>query len=348
MKEIFIYDMIGGMGVSAKSIIDQLEDGVDIDLRINSVGGDVFEGIAIYNALKKHNGIVNVTIEGLSASMASIIMLAGNEITASANSLIMIHNPQVGVQGDSADLQNKVELLNKIKEQMLNVYTDKTGMQAEEIATMMDKETWLTAEEALEMGMIDKVGDTIKLAAHFDISNFNAPEWVENKYSNNEEVNEEVNNSNNQNDNNEMDKLFNMLTELKESVSNFVTNNTEVADDLETTETVSVIDDTAIKNQIVDLTEKIHEQETKWTEVNAELETAQGLMITMEESIETLEKEKSDLQVEINKANATPTTAEDTSDPVVESTDNPIEKSSFDEVADILGGDSAFKFNKKK
>jgi len=344
MKEIFIYDMIGGMGVSAKSIIDQLEDGVDVDLRINSVGGDVFEGIAIYNALKKHNGIVNVTIEGLSASMASIIMLAGNEVTASANSLIMIHNPQVGVQGDSADLQNKVELLNKIKEQMLNVYTDKTGMQAEEIATMMDKETWLTADEALEMGFIDKVGDTIKLAAHFDISNFNAPDWVADKYSNNEEIKQ----SNNQNENNEMDKLFNMLTELKESVSNFVANNTEVADDQETTETVSVIDDTAIKNQIVDLTEKIHEQETKWIEVNAELETAQGLMLTMEESIETLEKEKSDLQVEINKANATPTTAEDTTDPVVESTDLPKEKSSFDEVADILGGDSAFKFNKKK
>ena len=344
MKEIFIYDMIGGMGVSAKSIIDQLEDGVDVDLRINSVGGDVFEGIAIYNALKKHNGIVNVTIEGLSASMASIIMLAGNEVTASANSLIMIHNPQVGVQGDSADLQNKVELLNKIKEQMLNVYTDKTGMQAEEIATMMDKETWLTADEALGMGFIDKVGDTIKLAAHFDISNFNAPDWVADKYSNNEEIKQ----SNNQNENNEMDKLFNMLTELKESVSNFVANNTEVADDQETTETVSVIDDTAIKNQIVDLTEKIHEQETKWIEVNAELETAQGLMLTMEESIETLEKEKSDLQVEINKANATPTTAEDTTDPVVESTDLPKEKSSFDEVADILGGDSAFKFNKKK
>jgi ATP-dependent Clp endopeptidase proteolytic subunit ClpP len=338
MKEVFIYDMIGGMGVSAKSIIEQLEDGVDVDLRINSVGGDVFEGIAIYNALKKHNGKVNVTIEGLSASMASIIMLAGDEITASANSLIMIHNPQVGVQGDSADLQNKVELLNKIKEQMLNVYTDKTGMQAEEIAVMMDKETWLTAEEALEIGMIDKVGDTIKLAAHFDISNFNAPNWVEEKYSKEEEL--EISN----NQNKEMDKLFNMLSELKETVSNFVTNNPEDNN----SEEVSALNDTAIKNQIVDLTEKIHEQEEKWSTVNAELETATGLMITMEENIETLEAEKNSLQTEINKSNATPTTAEDTSDPVVESTDLPKEKSSFEQAADLLGSDSVFRFNKKK
>jgi len=188
MKEILIYDVIGSFDLTAKNVIEQLNDanGEDILVRINSVGGDVFEGMAMYNALKKYEGNVKVEIEGLSASMASIIMLAGDEVSASENSLIMVHNPSAGVMGESKDLNKRAELLDKMKSQMVTIYKGKSTISEEEIISMMDEETWFTADEAMAVGLIDNVTEAIKVAAHFDLKTITnkIPEWVSEKYTN--------------------------------------------------------------------------------------------------------------------------------------------------------------------
>ena len=328
MKEIFIYDMIGSMGVDSMSIIEQLEGKEEVNVRINSVGGDVFEGIAIYNALKKHEGKVNVTIEGIAASMASVIMLAGDHIDASENSLIMIHNPSVGIQGESKDLTSKAELLDKIKEQMLAVYGEKTGKDADEISAMMDKETWLTATEAQEIGLVDSVSDKVEVAAHFDISNFNSPEWVKEKYNNNNNNETEIT----------MKKLHEMLESLKASVTKFKE---------EKTVDVNIIDDESIKNQIVDFTQELNVAKEENESIVNGVTELKGMIITYEETIKAQEEKVAELESEISKTNATPTTeeVEPIADPVV-TEETTMEKSAFDGIADMLKGDSAFQFTK--
>jgi len=282
-KDIFIYDMIGAGGITAKKIVDDLAKAgknCNVNLRINSAGGDVFEGIAIYNSLKKHNGSINVEIEGLAASMASIVMLAGDTITASENSLIMVHNPSVGIQGESKDLTKKAELLDKIKEQMVNIYSSKTGMDEKSVIDMMDSETWLTASEALEVGLITSVGEAIKVAAVNETVFSNAPKWV-------------VDFTKKQNPN-VMDDILSMLTNLKNKISGIKE---------ETPKGVRILDDVAVKNEIVNLAEKIGETSA----VNDELLETLSIVATHEATIESMQKELDEKVLEINKNNATPT-----------------------------------------
>ena len=283
-KDIFIYDMIGGGGITAKSIVNELSkagSNTPINLRINSAGGDVFEGIAIYNSLKKHNGSINVEVEGLAASMASVIMLAGDNISASENSLIMIHNPSVGIQGESKDLTKKAELLDKIKEQMVGIYSTRTGMDSETVVQMMDKETWLTAQEALEVGLVTNVGDAIKVSATNDTVFNNAPDWV-------------VDFKNKQNPN-IMNDIVEMLTNLKNKITGFKEEKQK--------EGVNILDEVHIKNEIVSISEKLHET----VAINDELIDTLQVVATHEATIEMLEKDISEKQAEINKLNATPT-----------------------------------------
>jgi ATP-dependent Clp endopeptidase proteolytic subunit ClpP len=249
MKEILIYDVIGSFELTAKSIIEQLNEAKkeDVLVRINSVGGDVFEGMAIYNALIKHEGKVTVEIEGLSASMASIIMLAGDKVTASENSLIMVHNPSAGVMGESKDLSKRADLLDKMKEQMVSIYTGKSTLTEKQIVSMMDEETWFTSNEAMDVGLIDGVTEAIKIAAHFDLGKItnNVPDWVTEKYNNNKT--------------NDMEEVKNMLLELKNVVANFITTTKEevATEDV----VVNIVDEDSIKAQIVGFSEKLGELE---------------------------------------------------------------------------------------
>jgi len=174
VAEIFIYDEIGGWGITAKEFIDELnalDDSIQtIDLRINSPGGSVFEGNAIYNALKRHPATVNAHIDALAASMASVIALAGDSVTMAANGLYMIHNPRGAAWGEADELRKVADLIDKIRLLMVNIYAAKTGMEAELIAEFMNEETWFNAEEALKEGFIDAISDPIEAAAHFDLS----------------------------------------------------------------------------------------------------------------------------------------------------------------------------------
>ena len=299
--DIFIYDIIGAGGVTAKQVVNEIskiDNTSPINLRINSAGGDVFEGIAIYNSLKKHTGKVTVEIEGLAASMASVVMLAGDEINASDNSLIMIHNPNVGIQGESKDLTKKAELLDKIKDQMVGIYSGKTGIDTDEIEKMMDNETWLTAVEAKDFGFINNVGEAIKISAVNDITVFNnVPKWAKNSYSN------KPNNT-----------LFNdigdMLMSLKEKITGV---------EKSTIKGVKILDNKAVKNTIVDISEQIMLAAT----INDELEDTLGLVATLEAEVVMLNSKLSERDIELNKKSASGSKVSNAKDPSIVKTGTP-------------------------
>ena len=172
--DVYLYDEVGNYGVSAKDFVNDLKllKGRDIYLHINCVGGEVFDGMAIYNTLKKYKGKVTAYIEGIAASMGSIIPLAADEIIMSENSLYMIHNAWGGAMGEADDMRKTATLLDKLSSEIANIYTKKTGLPLSQIEDMMDEETWFNSEEALEYGFIDRISDAVMVAAKYDISKF--------------------------------------------------------------------------------------------------------------------------------------------------------------------------------
>ncbi|WP_051901527.1 ClpP-like prohead protease/major capsid protein fusion protein [Methylotenera sp. L2L1] len=176
-----IYDEIGGFGVTAQSFINELNSltGVsNIHLHISSEGGSVQEGVAIYNALKRHQAKVDVFIDGWALSMASFIAMAGDKVYMSENALMMIHNAWGGGSGDARELRKTADILEKATDSLVDGYVLKTGKSREEISSMLDEETWMTAEEALEQGFIDHISEPVKISAQFNINKFNPPEKV--------------------------------------------------------------------------------------------------------------------------------------------------------------------------
>ena len=165
--EVSIYDEIGFGGVTAKQFSADLKKlkGQHIDLRINSVGGSVIEGAAIFNALKRHKGGLTVHIDGLAASMASVIAMTGEETRIAENALLMIHNPWSMTMGDAADLRKEADVLDKLKATLVNAYVRKTGQPRAAIEQMMDDEKWMDAQEALELGFVDEIDAPIAAAA---------------------------------------------------------------------------------------------------------------------------------------------------------------------------------------
>lgn len=143
-----------GDGITARSINSRLKtmQNKDIEVIINSGGGDVFEGIAIYNLLKEYEGKITVKIIGLAASAASIIALAGDEVFISKNAFFMIHNAWMGAFGNRHDFLAFAEFLEPFDEAIAKTYADFTGLKLEVVKDMMDRETWLSGEKAVEMG----------------------------------------------------------------------------------------------------------------------------------------------------------------------------------------------------
>lgn len=177
--EVAIYDEIGAHGVSAKGFLAELgalPEGTPIDLRLNSPGGSVFDAVAIYNAIKRHEGTVTVWIDGIAASAASYVAMAGDEIVMPENAFLMIHDPAGLVMGTAADMRAMAEALDKVGDSLAAGYAAKSGRPADEIAALMAAETWLDAAEALALGFADRLADPVRIAASFDIGRFrNAP-----------------------------------------------------------------------------------------------------------------------------------------------------------------------------
>lgn len=165
--EIWLYDEIGRWGISAQQFAQDLKalgDIKHVDLRIHSPGGDVFEGIAIYNLLKNHPAKITVHIDGLAASMGSVIAMAGDTINMPENSMMMIHKPW-GIQGgDADDMRQYADLLDKVEGSLVSAYR-RAGLSDDEIKALLKQETWYTGAEAVAAGFADNVTQAVEAVA---------------------------------------------------------------------------------------------------------------------------------------------------------------------------------------
>lgn len=159
VADLFIYDEIGSWGVTSSQFIKDLGDvkAKTLNIRISSPGGDVFEGLAILNALRQHPAHKTVTVDGMAASAASFIAMAGDVVRMSPQSMMMIHDANAAAQGDARDMRALADLLDKTSDNIAAVYAQKTGKPAAEWRQVMLEETWFTDQEAVAAGLADEV-----------------------------------------------------------------------------------------------------------------------------------------------------------------------------------------------
>lgn len=177
--DIFIYNEISFWGISAQEFVRDLSDlgaVATLNVHISSPGGDVFDGVAIYRALKDHPATVNVTIDSMAASIASVIAMAGDRIVMAKHSMMMIHEPWAFVVGDADDMKAMANALDKMGNQIAGIYADRAGGTSDEWRARMRAETWMSDQEAVDLGLADEIGDDEAAKNSFDLSIFkNAP-----------------------------------------------------------------------------------------------------------------------------------------------------------------------------
>ena len=181
--EVLIYDTIGAGwmgGISAQDFAKELKALGTLDtinVRINSEGGSVFDGIAIYNTLLSNKATITVDIDGLAASIASIIAMAGDTIRMANNALFMIHDPWTFAMGSADELREQADLLDKVRDQLVTTYVSRSSIDAEKVSALMADETWMSSQEALDHGLIDEITEELKMAASVHRERFkHAPE----------------------------------------------------------------------------------------------------------------------------------------------------------------------------
>ena len=144
--------------VTPKIFRDELMSGEgDITVWINSPGGDCIAAAQIYNMLLEYKGNVTIKIDGIAASAASVVAMAGNKVIMSPVSMLMIHNPMTMAAGDTTEMKKAISMLTEVKESIINAYELKTGMSRDKIAKLMDAETWMDANRAVELGFADEI-----------------------------------------------------------------------------------------------------------------------------------------------------------------------------------------------
>jgi len=186
--EVLIYDEIGagffGGGVAAADLIKQLqalklEAGDELVVRINSPGGNMFEGFAIHNYLRTSKAKVVVRIDGVAASAASMIAMAGDRIEMPANAMLFIHNPWMWVAGDAAVMRKAADDLEQMRDSAATSYLRKAGdkLTRPDLLAMLDAETWLSAEDSVKYGLADEVDEPVRAAAlaQFDFKQYGFP-----------------------------------------------------------------------------------------------------------------------------------------------------------------------------
>jgi len=304
--DVYLFDEIGLYGVTAQGFINDIKDykNQPINLHINCVGGDVFEGMAIYNVLKKRTQKTTVYIEGIAASMGSIIALAGDEVIMSENSLYMIHNAWGGTMGEANEMRRYADILEKLSNESADIYVKKTGLSLEEVKEMMDEETWLNAEEALEFGFIDTISDAVKVAAKIDVSKF--------KNITSDKVKQTLNTNL---------KKSKMTEDLKNWFSGKIEEViAKVKGDDETVETAESTGNVEVEVKIAD-NEEVAE---RLSEFEASIESLNSTITSLEEEIsstkgenETLNTEVLNLQAKLNKSEAVGTKVDTDGEPSV-------------------------------
>lgn len=176
--DIYIYDDIGpdwaGM-VSAQYVQDQLAkaSGGHVTVRLNSLGGDVHQAMAIYNALQRHAGGVTIEIDGVAASAASYIAMAGGKIRIAENAMLMIHEPWTVAFGNASELRKTADVLDKHGDGIASVYAARSKADKEQVVAAMAAETWYSAKEAVEAGLADEIGQPLKVSAAIKPGRFN-------------------------------------------------------------------------------------------------------------------------------------------------------------------------------
>lgn len=170
-SELYIYGDIDatkfwGDEITPESLVDDLQQcSGPLDVYINSGGGDVFAGQTIYNILKRYNDSITVHIDGLAASIASVIAMAGDKIIMPENAMLMIHNAWTMIAGNASAMRRAADDLERVDGVIRDIYVARTGKEADEIAEAMNAETWFTAAEALEFGLVDEIEANKRLAA---------------------------------------------------------------------------------------------------------------------------------------------------------------------------------------
>lgn len=277
-SDVYLFNDIGTFGITAQSFIDEIKeyDNKELNIHINSLGGEVFEGMAIYSIIQRRKAKTTVYIEGIAASIASVIALAADEVIMSENSLLMIHNAWGGTQGDARDMRKQADVLDKITNEIAEVYVKKTKIPYDEVIEMMNEETWLTAKEAVALGFVNSISEPIKVAAKYDVSRF--------KNITNKKVDTILSLTEK--------KKIKMTEELKtwfnskvdEIIAKVKTDGNEARETAESVEVeVKLTDNEDVMNKFSDL---------------------EGTILTLNNSIIELEGEKETLSVEINRVNA--------------------------------------------
>lgn len=136
-----------------------------INMFINSPGGGVFAGLTIYNMLKRFTAPINAYIDGLAASISTVIAMAANKISIPKNAMMMIHNPEALCMGGASDMRQTAELLDRCKKSIMNTYSEKTKKPEDELGKLMDAETWFTGQEAVDAGFADEAVGSVDLQA---------------------------------------------------------------------------------------------------------------------------------------------------------------------------------------
>lgn len=159
-----LYDVIGSQETNAKTFAAALgdADGAPLTLHLSSPGGSVFDGLAMYNTLKNYPGDTTVQVDGVCASIATIIALGADRVTTAENSLWMIHNAFVGTVGNAKGLRASADVLDKIDANLMAIYAAKTGSSPDKWASIMAEETWFTSDSAIEAGLVDAMTPAVE------------------------------------------------------------------------------------------------------------------------------------------------------------------------------------------
>ena len=174
--ELILYGVIDRWGdIDPKTVRDELKSLGKIDVlnvHINSEGGSIFDGLALYNTLRAHDAKKIVHVDGIALSMGSVVAMAGDEIVMAEGAMMMVHNPLWVQAGEAEELRQAADVMDKLKDQLVAIYARRTGKPAEEISAWMDAETWYTAEEAIAAGFADRTEKRMAIAAALDPARF--------------------------------------------------------------------------------------------------------------------------------------------------------------------------------
>lgn len=170
---LYVYEEIGEWGIRAKDLADQLEELgklKHINVRINSIGGDVFDGITMHNLLASHAADVTVDVDGMAASAASVIAMAGHPLRMASNSFMLIHSPWTVIGGDANDFRHVADQLEAVEGALIDTYVRARRVDRVKIEGWVAAETTMTAEQAVSVGMADEVTEPSAIAAKLDLS----------------------------------------------------------------------------------------------------------------------------------------------------------------------------------